>query len=119
MPDIITRAGKGSPLTNDEADANFVNLEAPTMEVWEMKVASFNVEAKGRYFCEGVGIVATLPAAPPDETEVWFSGSFAVNHLTVSRSGASIAGIAQDLILDQDHLMPKLIYHAGNWRVSQ
>jgi hypothetical protein len=32
MTDITTRAGKGSPLTNDEVDANFTNLNADKAE---------------------------------------------------------------------------------------
>ena len=119
MPVIITRAGKGSPLTNNEVDANFVNINAPTMEVWEVKTASFDVLPKGRYACSGAGVVATLPAAPPAGTEVWFSGSFSVNNMTILRNGATIAGIAQDLILDMNNIMPKLVYEAGDWRVSQ
>jgi hypothetical protein len=119
MPQIVTRAGKGTPLTNGEMDANLTNLEAPTMEVWEIKNASFAALRKGRYYCSGAGIVATLPAAPVDKDEIWFSGSFSANPMTILRNGATIAGIAQDLILDLNNIMPKLVYQAGDWKVSQ
>jgi hypothetical protein len=89
------------------------------MEIWVNKAASFNVAPKGRYACAGVGIVATLPAAPAESTEVWFSGSFATNNMTIARNGATIAGINQDLVLDQNNLMPKLIFRGGDWKVSQ
>ena len=32
MSTIVTRAGKGSPLTNNEVDANFVNLNTDKIE---------------------------------------------------------------------------------------
>ena len=119
MPSITTRAGKGSPLTNNEVDANFVNIEAPVMEPWLVKNGSFSATAKGRFYCVGAAIVATLPAAPPDGTEIWFSGSFSASNMTIARNGATIAGVAQDLTLDMDNIMPKLVYRSGNWRVAQ
>jgi len=33
MSTIVTRAGKGSPLTNNEVDANFVNLNTDKIQV--------------------------------------------------------------------------------------
>jgi hypothetical protein len=118
MPTYITRAGKGAPLLNDEVDANFVHIEAPVMELWARMTANFNAVAKGRYYCVGA-ITATLPAAPPDGTEIWFSGSFKTTNMTVARNGATIVGSATDLILDMDNIMPKLVYNGGNWRVAQ
>lgn len=32
MTTIVTRAGKGSPLTNNEVDANFTNLNSTKLE---------------------------------------------------------------------------------------
>ena len=119
MPDITTRAEKGSPLLNAEMDANLVALEAPVMEVWVVQGASFNAAAKGRYVLNGAGIVVTLPAAPPNNTEIWLRGNFKTQNATVARGGATIAGVAEDLILDLDHIMPKLVYWAGDWQVSQ
>jgi hypothetical protein len=119
MPQIVTRAGKGSPLTNDEMDANLVNIEKPTMEVWSHMVGSFFAAPKGRYFCAGANIVATLPVTPPDNTEIWFSGSFSTDNMVILRNGATIAGVAQDLILDLNNIMPKLVYQGGDWKVSQ
>lgn len=118
MPSYITRTGKGTPLTNAEVDANFTQIEAPVMELWTRMTANFNAAPKGRYYCVGA-ITATLPAAPPDGTEVWFSGSFKTTNATIARNGATIVGVAQDLILDMDNIMPKLVYNGGNWRVAQ
>ena len=33
MATIVTRSGKGSPLTNNEVDANFTNLNTDKLEV--------------------------------------------------------------------------------------
>ena len=40
MATIVTRAGKGSPLTNDEVDDNFINLNT---ELGEKLVAANNL----------------------------------------------------------------------------
>jgi hypothetical protein len=119
MPAIITRAAKGTPLTNDELDRNQTNLEAPVMELWATQTSSFIAAPKGRYALTGPGIVVTLPANPPDGTEIWFRGSFGSVHSTILRNGATIAGIADDLILDMNYIMPKLVFLGGNWGVSQ
>ncbi|KAF2377899.1 hypothetical protein BSN82_17725, partial [Acinetobacter baylyi] len=47
MSTIVTRAGKGSPLTNAEVDANFVNLNTDKIETLTSADASVVVTGTG------------------------------------------------------------------------
>ncbi len=91
-----------------------INAQSP----WEKKTASFSAADKGRYYMVGAGIVATLPAAG-DGKEVWFCGSFKTNNATIGRNGATIAGLASDLVLNEDNISPKLVCFDGNWSVAR
>ena len=47
MATITTRAGKGSPLTNTEVDANFTNLNADKIEDTDLSVSTGSASGGG------------------------------------------------------------------------
>jgi len=81
MSTIITRAGKGSPLTNNEVDANFNNLNSTKLEtsaVGTLSTQNANAVAVTGGTINGTTVGATTVAA----------GSFS----TLNSSGATRLG---------------------------
>lgn len=75
--------------------------------------------AGGVYFVKTTaGVLSvTLPATPVDGNvvEVWRSGA---NAVTINRNGKTIAGLAENLTIDEDNRIALLTYMDGGWRVS-
>ena len=47
MATIVTRSGKGSPLTNTEVDANFTNLNTDKLEGSSLSVSTASASSGG------------------------------------------------------------------------
>lgn len=62
---------------------------------------------------------ATLPASPSDGDSIIFAtvSSMVSFNLTVARNGKTIAGLAEDLIIDQNNTRTELVYYNGDWKV--
>lgn len=61
------------------------------------------------------GQTITLPASPTDGTEVWISvGDF--DDTIIARNGYTIAGVADDRIINKANTTVGLYYHGGTWR---
>lgn len=94
MSTIVTRAGKGSPLTNNEVDANFTNLNTDKIQVTGTPVVGYTILWNGSAWVPGVsgsGDV-TGPASSTDNALVRFdstTGKLIQNSLaTLSDTGA-------------------------------
>jgi hypothetical protein len=61
MATITTRAGKGSPLTNTEVDANFTNLNADKLESTDLSVST-GAASGGGTLLYSAGVFAFAPA---------------------------------------------------------
>ena len=61
MSTIVTRAGKGSPLTNTEVDANFTNLNTDKVQVTGTPTSGQAIIWNGTAWVPGAS--ATYPAA--------------------------------------------------------
>jgi uncharacterized protein (DUF1786 family) len=62
MATIVTRAGKGSPLTHNEVDANFTNLNTAKAEISSLGTAAFT--ATTAYATAAQGALADSAAQP-------------------------------------------------------
>jgi hypothetical protein len=66
MATIVTRSGKGSPLTNTEVDANFTNLNTDKVELTNLSVSSASASGGGSLsYANGSGV---FTYTPPDLT---------------------------------------------------
>ena len=65
MSTITTRSGKGSPLTNNEVDANFTNLNTDKLESGDLSVATTAVGTASLTYNSGV-----FTYTPPDLTAI-------------------------------------------------
>ena len=54
MSTIVTRAGKGSPLTNNELDANFNNLNTDKLETGSLSVTTTAAGTAGLAYASNV-----------------------------------------------------------------
>lgn len=54
MSTIVTRAGKGSPLTNNEVDANFTNLNTDKIQVTGTPVVGYTILWNGTAWVPGI-----------------------------------------------------------------
>lgn len=81
--------------------------------------ANTNAVAGGVYFAKTVGgaFAITLPPSPDNgnTVEVWRSGT---NAVTINRNGKTIAGLAENLVIDEDKRIAILRYMDGDWRVT-
>ena len=59
MSTIVTRAGKGSPLTNNEVDANFTNLNTDKIETLTSTDGSVTITPTGTTRDLSVGTAAS------------------------------------------------------------
>lgn len=62
---------------------------------------------------------ATLPASPSDGDSVIFAtvSNMVSFNLTIARNGKTIAGLAEDLIIDQNNTLTELVFYNGDWKV--
>lgn len=79
MSTIVTRAGKGSPLTNNEVDANFVNLNTDKIQTLTSTDASVNITGTGSSRDLSVNLAAAGdvdgPASATDNAVTRFDGT--------------------------------------------
>lgn len=78
MTTIVTRAGKGSPLTNNEVDANFTNLNDAKIETLTSTDASVTITGTGSSRDLSVPVnpnVVSGPASSTDNAVVRFDGT--------------------------------------------
>ena len=64
MATIVTRAGKGSPLTHNEVDANFTNLNTAKAEISSLGTAAFT--ATTAYATAAQGALADSASRPSE-----------------------------------------------------
>ena len=126
MVALVTRASKGSPLTNAELDANFTSLSTAVDEGGGL---AYLVKTSAYTTADGEGIIAdtsagpftiTLPLNPiiGDQVAVLdSSGSWATNNLTINGNGETIYGSATPLVCDLNNIAVQLIYDGTNWLV--
>lgn len=79
MADITTRAGKGSPLTNAEVDANFTNLNNDKLEA------------------DSLSVVTTDPSG---------AGALTYSNAVFTFTPANVSGGGSGLVLDDSALSP-------------
>ena len=66
MATITTRSGKGSPLTNNEVDANFTNLNSDKIELTNLSVTAASASGGGSLsYANSTGV---FTFTPPDLT---------------------------------------------------
>lgn len=79
MSTIVTRAGKGSPLTNNEVDANFVNLNTDKIQTLTSTDASVTITGTGSSRDLSVSIAAAGdvdgPASATDNAVARYDGT--------------------------------------------
>jgi hypothetical protein len=105
MATIVTRAGKGSPLTHNEVDANFTNLNSDKAEVSSLGTAAFT--ATTAYATAAQGALADSAAQPaavvaktsgtgsavvPTGTEAQRDGSPSAGYLRFNSDATSFEG---------------------------
>lgn len=88
MATITTRSGKGSPLTNNEVDANFTNLNTDKLEDAAGSIANDGnqyARQNGAWasIAAGVARATTSTSAPssPSDGDVWYSESNGVTYV--------------------------------------
>jgi len=74
MATIVTRAGKGSPLTHNEVDANFNNLNSDKVESSALGTAAYTDSTA--YATAAQGALADSATQPSDLATVATSGSY-------------------------------------------
>lgn len=68
----------------------------------------------------GGAFTVTLPATPATGAQCVIadhSGTFGTNNLTVGRNGSTIAGLAEDLVLDISGVSVQFVYNGTTWDV--
>jgi hypothetical protein len=116
MTSITTRAGKGSPLTHNEVDANFTNLNNDKLDTAGIALGSaasptlkftgdpntgiyspgadqlaLSTAGNGRLFIDGTGFVGIGTSAPSTALEVSSASNTQIR--AVTNDSASIAGL--------------------------
>jgi len=137
---IGTYTASGTTLSRDVVlessnSGNLVNFGAGDKNVFvtypaEKSSVSFRTTVTANYtagFSEGIiadttggAFTVTLPASPIAGTQVVISdggGAFGSNNLTVGRNGSTIAGLAEDLVLDIDSVSVQFVYDGTTWQV--
>ena len=105
MATIVTRAGKGSPLTHNEVDANFTNLNTAKAEISSLGTAAFTATTAYATAAQGaLADTATQPAAVvaktsgtgsaviPTGTEAQRDGSPSAGYLRFNSDATSFEG---------------------------
>lgn len=84
MADITTRADKGSPLTNNEVDANFINLNADKLESSDListnilvtphgTITSTNLQQALEQLADQKFVQVSTPTLNVENGDFWFN----------------------------------------------
>ena len=89
---------------------------------WTLKTANYTAVNNDRILANTSGgtFTITLPASPTAGTYIQIAdaGNFAVTNLTVARNGATIEGIADNVILDIGNTTYEFMYSSSTWQIS-
>jgi len=124
--DVVLESSNSGSLVNFGAGDKNVFVTYPA----EKSSVSFRTAITANYtagFSEGViadttggAFTVTLPTSPISGAQVVISdggGAFGTNNLTVGRNGSTIAGLAEDLVLDIDSVSVQFVYDGTTWQV--
>jgi hypothetical protein len=83
MATIVTRSGKGSPLTNSEVDSNFTNLNTDKIEDAPSDGNQYARQSGAWAAVSAAATVVTSSTAPssPSDGDVWYSESNGVTYV--------------------------------------
>lgn len=105
MTTIVTRAGKGSPLTNNEVDANFTNLNDAKIETLTSTDTSVTITGTGASRNLSVPVnpnVVSGPASATDNAVARFdttTGKLVQNSVVVINDAGTMSGV-ESLVFD-------------------
>lgn len=104
MVTIVTRAGKGSPLTNTEVDANFNNLKSGKREAYtkaDVTGTSQTAVKDVKYNLKNTGArtILTLPTTPGNLDRVYFDNMTGRTDVKLVRGSGThkIQGVQEDV----------------------
>ena len=91
MSTIVTRSGKGSPLTNTEVDSNFTNLNTDKIEDAPSDGNQYARESGAWATVSAAATVVTSSTAPssPSDGDVWYSESNGVTYVYYADGSSS------------------------------
>ncbi len=91
MATIVTRSGKGSPLTNTEVDSNFTNLNTDKIEDAPSDGNQYARESGAWATVSAAATVVTSSTAPssPSDGDVWYSESNGVTYVYYADGSSS------------------------------
>lgn len=83
MATIVTRSGKGSPLTNTEVDSNFTNLNTDKIEDAPSDGSNYARQSGAWVAVNDSAVIVTSSTAPssPSDGDVWYSESNGVTYV--------------------------------------
>lgn len=88
MATIVTRSGKGSPLTNNEVDANFTNLNTDKLEVGGGTLTgALTISSGGLTVNSGTVNLNTTFQSTDDIVQINFTDDDTTNSITSSGVG--------------------------------
>ena len=91
MATIVTRSGKGSPLTNSEVDSNFTNLNTDKIEDAPSDGNQYARQSGAWATVSAAATVVTSSTAPssPSDGDVWYSESNGVTYVYYADGSSS------------------------------
>lgn len=104
MSTIVTRAGKGSPLTNAEVDANFTNLNVDKLEASALSPYLLSADAASTYQTVS-GMSSYLTTSSASSTYLPLSGGTLTGNVTLSGTGRRILGDFSDNVTQSNRVM--------------
>lgn len=115
------RVISGAGTTDPSLDAiNWALASSGAPQLIETAAASVTAQANGHYVLTSAGAQeVVLPASPPSAALIWVTVSNDRIDNVIRRSGNTINGIAEDLILDDAACTVALRYISTGWRVLQ
>ena len=144
MTTIVTRAGKGSPLTNTEMDSNLSNLNNDKIEASDIRTltnktinaanntligigttvsvvagTTQSAAVNTHYVLTSTATTVTLPASPAAGDQVWVTVANGLTTNVIARNGNEINGVAEDLTIDNAYatVMLRWIDSTRDWRL--
>ena len=91
MATIVTRSGKGSPLTNTEVDSNFTNLNTDKIEDAPSDGSTYARQSGAWATVTDSAVIVTSSTAPssPSDGDVWYSESNGVTYVYYNDGSSS------------------------------